>query len=97
MFTSFAYALDVNNKMYTLEGTTIAFQQSAFGPGNNGLMYLISADNIVYGVYSYHQNVDDPIVNLGDVGVFYQSPSDILTFIAPPFIVFNPVSSYPMH
>ena len=58
-------------------------------------MYL-SVDNIVNSIYEYHQNPGDPIVNLGDFGVFYQSPSDVLTFIPPPFIVFNPMS-YPVH
>ena len=89
------YALDVNNKAYVLDNTVIAFRQSPFGPGSNGLVYL-SVDNIVNSVYEYHQNTGDPIVNLGDFGVFYQSPTDVLTFIPPPFIVFNPMS-YPVH
>jgi hypothetical protein len=89
------HALDVNNKTYILDDTIIAFQQGPYGPGSNGLVYL-TIDNIVNGIYEYHQNTGDPIVNLGDFGVFYQSPSDVLTFIPPPFIVFNPMS-YPVH
>ena len=90
------YALDVNNKMYFLGTNTIAFQQYVGSPVNNGLMYFIDYNNIVCGVFEYHQNVGDPIVNLGDAGVFFQSASDILTFIKPPFIVFNPVGN-PVH
>lgn len=96
MITSFAHALDVNDKLYFLGTNTIAFQKYANSPGNNGLMYLINYTNAVCGVFEYHQNVGDPIVNLGDAGVFYQSPSDVLTFIPPPFIVFSPMG-YPAH
>jgi hypothetical protein len=94
MLTSNAYALDVNNKSYYLrdnDSTVITFQQSILEPGSNGFMY-ISVDNVVHYIYGYHQNSGDSIVNLGEIGVFYQSPTDVLTFIPPTYLVFKPIT-----
>jgi hypothetical protein len=89
---SSGYSLDVCSKIYTSningEYYDIGFMCGPFSPIYSGYAYIVKAD-ITVGVYYFHQNPRDPIINLGDFGVFYQSPSDVLTFIPPPFIVFN--------
>jgi len=85
-------ALDVCNKSYVsqINGQyfILEFKQSPFSPGFNGEVHVFTY-NILVDIWEYHQNVGDPIVNMGDKGVFYQSPSDVLTFIPPPFTIFN--------
>jgi hypothetical protein len=89
---SSVYALDVCNKTYMskINGQyyILDFKSLPFSPGFNGNVYIYMYDTLV-DIVEFHQNVGDPIVNMGDYGVFYQSPSDVLTFIPPPFIVFN--------
>lgn len=91
-FSSSSYSLDVCEKVYTSningEYYEVSFMCGPFGPINSGYTYIVK-DNIILAVYEFHQNPSDAIVNLGNFGVFYQSPSDVLTFIPPPFIVFN--------
>jgi hypothetical protein len=82
--------------MYFLGTNTIAFQQYVGSPVNNGLMYFIDYNNIVCGVFEYHQNVGDPIINLGDAGVFFPECIRYSDIHQTPFIVFNPVG-YPVH
>lgn len=92
LFCSNAFALDVCGKQYysNIQGKEyeIAFMCGPFSPIWYGNAYIIQ-NEIVVAVHDFHQNNNDSIVNLGDFGVFYQSPSDVLTFIPPPFMVFN--------
>ena len=92
MTISSVYALDVCDKSYIsqINGQycILKFLQTPVGPGLNGDVHIYMYDTLV-DIVEFHQNVGDPIVNMGDYGVFYQSPSDVLTFIPPPFIVFN--------
>jgi len=88
---SSSFALDVCGKVYVsqINGVPyeISFMCGPFSPGVSGKSYIVLNNNII-GIYDFQQNIGDPIVNLGDFGVFYQSPSDVLTFIPPPFVVF---------
>lgn len=88
---SSGYSFDVCGKIYTssINGQyyDIGFMCGPFSPIYSGHAYIVK-DDITVGVYEFHQNPRDPIVNLGNFGVFYQSPTDVLTFIPPPFIVF---------
>lgn len=92
LISTSVYALDVCDKTYTsqINGQyyILDFKSLPYGPGLNGDVHIYIYDTLV-DIIDYHQNVGDPIVNMGDYGVFYQSPSDVLTFIPPPFIVFN--------
>jgi hypothetical protein len=91
-FATSGYSLDVCGKIYTSningEYYDISFMCGPFSPMISGSAYIVKND-ITIDVYDFHQNSRDPIVNLGNFGVFYQSPSDVLTFIPPPFIIFN--------